>query len=78
MNMLSDAFNKATSPNAFCIRLNQSCKRKFRKKIKRGYGRHRQIVNSNFRIPRMVPYSKDERGSSVAPSLRRRSQSPWR
>jgi len=48
------------------------------KKIKRGYGRHRQIVNSNFRIPRMVPYSKDERGSSVAPSLRRRSQSPWR
>jgi hypothetical protein len=26
----------------------------------------------------MVPYSNDERGSSVAPSLRRRSQRPWR
>jgi hypothetical protein len=32
MNMLSDAFNKATSPDAFCIRLDQSCKKKFRKK----------------------------------------------
>jgi hypothetical protein len=25
MNVLSDAFNKATPSNAFCIRLDQSC-----------------------------------------------------
>lgn len=28
-------------------------------------------------IPSIVPYSKDERGSSVAPSLRSRSHKPW-